>query len=618
MPPRHRSSLQPPTAGQHLRSTLALGLAVFTVSYALLSVFPYSGYMTIQLRQDDVNEENVGLYAGLLASSFLTGRALSSYYCALWWEQAADRYGRVPCLSGCLMVSSWLALAFGVSTSYGLALTWRFLLGLSHGGILPIAKTAVSELALGDKTLETRGMGRLMSMWGWGFFLAPAVSGALADPRKQYPDASWTRDEGALSDLVAKFPFCLPNLVGAALGFAALIAVNVWVEETLPQRKVRSLSHVPSDIWTTVRRVLSIIPEGDDAEEEPERTPLRSTSSKKGSSNLHYGSRTAIVEEEGGLVESDDEEYEDLGSQLLEDDVAGAVREAQSAYDESVVLLSTSGLRARQALAQAVTARCSSSHTVHRQRRISRLSMASASRPAPATMMSLWCQTSTRRHMVLYWVSSFVMVAINEGFPLFCISRAAGLGLWENSIGAILSASGLIFALAQYVVYAWLVQWLGLYGSIRIGAMAMGPMIALIPLSLWLNQSTEMGSDGVEQDSLTLSAFLYLSGLLAVYRVFGLALFSSLTVALNRTVLPSHRATMNGLSAVGGSTAKALGPTFSGALVAFSFSSGVFSPHAGAMFMFLVLAGMGTIVVILSFVLIHDDSEDESNAELNV
>jgi len=615
MPSRHLS-LQPPTAGQHLRSTLALCLAVLSVSYALISVFPYSGYMTIQLRQDAVlNEENVGLYAGLLASSFLTGRALSSYYCALWWEQAADRYGRVPCLSGCLMLSSWLALAFGVSTSYGLALTWRFLLGLSHGGILPIAKTAVSELALGDKTLETRGMGRLMSMWGWGFFLAPAVSGVLADPRKQYPNAGWAR-EGALSDLLAKFPFCLPNFVGAALGFAALIAVNVWVEETLPQRKVRSLSHVPSDIWTTVRRVLSIIPEGDDAEEEPERTPLRSSSSKRGSSNLHYGSRTAVVEEEGALDESDDEAY-DLGLQLLEDDVAGAVREAQAAYDESVVLLSTSGPPARQALEQAVTARCSSSHTVHRQR-ISRLSMASASRPAPATMMSLWCQTSTRRHMVLYWVSSFVMVAINEGFPLFCISRAAGLGLWEKSIGTILSASGLIFALAQYVVYASLVQWLGLYGSIRIGALAMGPMIALIPLSLWLDQRTEMGSDDVERDSLTLSAFLYLSGLLAVYRVFGLALFSSLTVALNRTVLPSHRATMNGLSAVGGSTAKALGPTFSGALVAFSFSSGVFSPHAGAMFMFLVLAAMGTIVVVLSFVLIHDDSEDESNAELNV
>lgn len=75
---------------------------------------------------------------------------------------------------------------------------------------------------------------------------------------------------------------------------------------------------------------------------------------------------------------------------------------------------------------------------------------------------------------------------------------------------------------------------------------------------------------------------------------------------------------MNGLSTLGGSIAKALGPTFAGALVAFSFSSGIFSPHVGAVFMFSLIGGLGALVSVLSFVLIHDDKEDESNSELKV
>jgi hypothetical protein len=38
---------------------------------------------------------------------------------------------------------------------------------------------------------------------------------------------------------------------------------------------------------------------------------------------------------------------------------------------------------------------------------------------------------------------------------------------------------------------------------------------------------------------------------MAVYRIFGLTFFSSIIVATNRTVSPSHRGTMNGLAGLG-------------------------------------------------------------------
>ena len=126
----------------------------------VISVFPYAPYMAIQLLPDRLNEENAGLYAGFMASSFMIGRALSSYF----WGQWADVYGRVTCLTVSLLLGGVLSLAFGLSTSYWMAITSRFALGLGNG-VLPVAKTAVSELALGNKRRETRGMGMLMCTW---------------------------------------------------------------------------------------------------------------------------------------------------------------------------------------------------------------------------------------------------------------------------------------------------------------------------------------------------------------------------------------------------------------------------------------------------------------------
>jgi hypothetical protein len=118
-------------------------------------------------------------------------------------------------------------------------------------------------------------------------------------------------------------------------------------------------------------------------------------------------------------------------------------------------------------------------------------------------------------------------------------------------------------------------------------------MIALIPLSLLLNN----GADG---GNLTWATFFYLSILIAVARVFAIAFFSSMVIATNRTVPASHRASMNGLFVFGGSVAKGAGPAFAGFLVTFSVSSGVFSPHVGAVFVFVVISFLMYMIAIPS------------------
>ena len=63
------------------------------------------------------------------------------------------------------MSSAVGSLLFGCSTSYSMALIVRFVMGLCNGTMI-VARTAASELARGDKELESKGVGILMSMVG--------------------------------------------------------------------------------------------------------------------------------------------------------------------------------------------------------------------------------------------------------------------------------------------------------------------------------------------------------------------------------------------------------------------------------------------------------------------
>jgi hypothetical protein len=187
--------------------------------------------------------------------------------------------------------------------------------------------------------------------------------------------------------------------------------------------------------------------------------------------------------------------------------------------------------------------------------------------------------------------------------------------LSEDSIGKILSGSGLIFALLQYFVYATIVNRCGLYPSIRISIFLGAPIIALIPISMLFShrdRSGQIESEDSEKigNSLPWSALIFLSVVMAGYRIFTNIFFSSINVALNRTVPAAQRASMNGLSVLGGSLSKACGPTFAGFLVAFCLSSGVVPHKVGGALIFVVIAFLGvSVAFVTNFLLKEIDGE---------
>jgi MFS family permease len=477
-------------------STASLCLCMLTHSFLLISVFPYSGFMAVELIES-VDEETAGAYAGLLASCFMWGRATTAY----GWGQVADVYGRTTVLYWSFALSGILSIAFGLSPTFGSALFLRFALGCANG-IMGSIKTIVSEISAGNEALETKTMTMVIGMWGWGFLVSPALSGILAEPVKQYPGVEWLQREGIWNAVLAKHPFLLPNLLAAIFCLIGVLVIRMFVPETLPFGQRRDPRLLLYDIGAWCQRSAGYA-----------KVPLNVTryqlvpTLKTHPSDLDLSSRNT--------------RFSVSCHNAIDEDDLDAVQTLES--NEQVVSLSTNI-------------------------------------PEKATILSLLSRKPTRTCLLIYWAYSFVGLTVDESFPLFCISKQAGFGLSEYQIGQILSLCGLFFAVSQYSVYTTIYNRFGLYGSIRFGSCFSAPVMFLMPLSVLLNRGAPTGH-------LRTSALVFLSTCMAAYRVFGLVFFSSVSVTMNRTVPRSHRATMNGLSVLGGSVAKGLGPIFAGFLV---------------------------------------------------
>jgi len=229
-----------------------------------------------------------------------------------------------------------------------------------------------------------------------------------------------------------------------------------------------------------------------------------------------------------------------------------------------------------------------------------------------ATISSLMKRQGTRQHLFVYWGYSFLIVTVDETFPLFCISKSSGLGITEKIIGKILSGSGLFFMCIQYFLITNLVSRFGFYNSLRIGTLLSIPLACFIPISLITNLGAP---DGV----IAMASLVFLSALYAIIRSFSSVVFSTITMATNRTVPDNQRATMNGLSMLGGSLTKALGPLFGGIL--FSTSVNNVTAPFGSVVVWSTIAFLGVCLALQAYFLREYDghinemknkTEDES------
>ncbi|XP_011041314.1 PREDICTED: protein ZINC INDUCED FACILITATOR 1-like isoform X2 [Populus euphratica] len=168
-------------------------------------------------------EEDIGYYAGYVGSAFMFGRALTS----VLWGMIADRYGRKPVIIfGTVSVVIFNTL-FGLSTSFWMAISMRFLLG-SLCGILGPMRAYASEVC--RKEYQALGMSIISTSWGIGLVIGPALGGFLAQPAEKFPNIF------SSDCLFGRFPYLLPCLLISIFSVGVLV-VCCFLPETIHNHK---------------------------------------------------------------------------------------------------------------------------------------------------------------------------------------------------------------------------------------------------------------------------------------------------------------------------------------------------------------------------------------------
>jgi MFS family permease len=397
--------------------------------FLLSSVFPYSGFLVMFLIDDgSVDEENVGLYAGILTSSFMIGRALT----AIHWGAMADTYGRKFVLLVTLTTSVVGSIAFGLSTTFYSALAVRFTMGLFNGTMV-VVRTMISELAGGDKETESKGVALLFSMIGYSMLVSPAVGGLLSEPLTQYPDSTFFPMFG---DLLSAFPFLIPNILAAVLSIVSLLLTIFGLEETLPEERCKPWTHM---IHSLIERISKMI------------------------SNAHYTllSEHQVLEEEWSesfAIEATQRKADDDTNKWSKGEVANNFATEQTPLFKRTSHTSTSTL----------------------------LDDTTEISKEASESFDFLNDSKLRILLVSYWVYTFTSVAQSEAFPLVAMSHNGGLGLNETSIGIIVAISGLIYCLGQYITFTTFLRHFGVVKTMRYGALGACLPLGLMPFGLYM------------------------------------------------------------------------------------------------------------------------------------
>ncbi|XP_054817022.1 protein ZINC INDUCED FACILITATOR 1-like [Prosopis cineraria] len=152
------------------------------------------------------------------------GRSLTS----IPWGMFADRYGRKYAIVIGLVAVVVFNTLFGLSTSFWMAMSTRFLLGSLNGSLGPI-KAYACELFREEH--QAIALSTVSSAWGIALVIGPALGGYLAQPVEKYPHVF---TKGSLFD---KFPYFLPCFIISAFTLVVLVAC-IWLPETLHNHNV--------------------------------------------------------------------------------------------------------------------------------------------------------------------------------------------------------------------------------------------------------------------------------------------------------------------------------------------------------------------------------------------
>ena len=147
----------------------------------------------------------------------------------------SDSLGRRPVIELGLWSCIVFQLGFGFAPSFEFALLMRFLMGMCNG-IIGVSKAWLPDLVPPER--QPLAMSLVSGMWGIGQVAGPALGGLLVAPPAAASgsgsasgSASGSDADSGLALLLQRFPYLLPNLVGAVLAAISLVAVRRYLPD---------------------------------------------------------------------------------------------------------------------------------------------------------------------------------------------------------------------------------------------------------------------------------------------------------------------------------------------------------------------------------------------------
>mmetsp|Transcript_36786 Transcript_36786/g.89096 ORF Transcript_36786/g.89096 Transcript_36786/m.89096 type:complete len:388 (+) Transcript_36786:795-1958(+) len=297
-------------------------------------------------------------------------------------------------------------------------------------GTMVVSRTMISELSNGDKTLELKGVGLLMSMIGYATLIDPVIGGYVATPVENYPQLPSILPP-FITEVLELYLFLLPSLVCCEFSIMTFFLSAKFVPETLPEDQRRHWTNAGLD---TVQWSLSTLGLHDEQNDD---------ASSSSSSSSYVSDPTLILT------------YSDEDDQDLIDDGYGG---------------------------------CDSPGS-----RIETWEMSGDREESNHLLSAFWEQRrpwALLQVISTYWFYTLVSLAQSECFPLFAMSTVGGLAMNTSSIGLVGTLAGAFYCIFQYTTFQFSVKNLGTLHTMQCSAFVAGSIVILYPFGRFLSSNT--------------------------------------------------------------------------------------------------------------------------------
>jgi MFS family permease len=257
----------------------------------------------------EVNEGEVGLYTGIIASSF----ALAQFATNFFWGSLSDRIGRKPVILIGTGLTAASFLAFGFCKTLWQAILVQVCMGLVNGN-QGIVSTCLGEIT--DRSNQSKAFTYLPVVYGIGAITGPIVGGVLVTYQNPFA-------KGEPNPL----PYLLPNLFSAAVLVIDLVICMFFLEESLEEAK---------NLPPLGKRVESLFAWLWQFTTSTRPTYIRRLMGRRASSHSHHHRRASHHGALGGIVEAE----EDRTGEARSEDSAPAMfpREAAEQLSRKEIL----------------------------------------------------------------------------------------------------------------------------------------------------------------------------------------------------------------------------------------------------------------------------------------